>query len=100
MRSSRQFGLVVSLGVVFAFAVSACDQTMVMAPDRLSGNRPLFNVGDPDYQCPREVDPAECEELTASERQDLWLDIEFGIKWYDPNLRRGWTRNAGFRGDR
>jgi hypothetical protein len=74
-----------SFAAFFIAALSSCDKDPVAVADGLSGSRPAFNVGDPDYQCPRQVHPDDCEELTASERQDLWVDIEFGIKWYDPN---------------
>lgn len=66
---------------LLAVAVAGCATQDSLGPPPLAS--PSFNVGSGAADCPEEVPAEDCVELTQSERQGLWWDIEHGVQWWN-----------------
>ena len=80
----------VGQAVVFAgwivLAVAACDGRSPLAPARESFPTAASlddDVGDGSQACPPGISLVDCEFLTQQERQELWWDIQNGVKWFN-----------------
>ena len=83
---SRTIAWSLVVAVCAALTVAGCDAANPVAPAPAAfpsaPNTDDEDIGDGDA-CPSIVPPEDCVPLTQAERQQLWWDIQNGIKWWN-----------------
>lgn len=72
------------LALTTVVAIGACSSFEATAPLPVP-DQPQLSTEIGEEECPQDVPPEDCRDVTPAERAQLLNDVDEGIKWWDPN---------------